>query len=156
MKKLVVYLITCLVISSCGTDIIYAEVKDLPKEGWHKDSIYSFTTDSLVDMPKYLKIGFDLRNTVDYKYRNIYLFVEISIPGQKPIKDTLDHLLMSPDGFWLENVEGSTIKESTKYYKYAIQNPPKGKYTLTVQQGMRDSILTNIVSVGARIEKLEK
>lgn len=156
MKKLIGFISIAFVLASCNSNLIYADFNNIQPNGWHKDSVYSYQTDSLTDMPDFMKIGFDVRNTVDYKYRNLYLFVELEIPGQKVIKDTLDHILMSPDGFWLDEVEGSSIKESTKYYKYAIKNPPQGVYTIKVQQGMRDSILKEIVSVGARIEKLEK
>lgn len=134
---------------------MYAEIKDIPTSGWHKDSVHTFTSDSLTDLPEVIKIGFDLRNKSDYYYRNLWLFVEINIPGQEsPIIDTLDHLLMTADGFWNEGVEGAAIKESVAYYPYAIKNPPAGVYTLKVQQGMRDTVLKDIISIGARIEKV--
>ena len=63
--------------------------------------------------------------------------------------------LMTAEGFWNENVDGSNIKESVKYYKYAIQNPPKGRYSVKIQHGMRDEFLGEIVSIGTRIEKHE-
>lgn len=62
---------------------------------------------------------------------------------------------MTSEGFWSENVDGSNIKESVKYYKYAIQNPPEGSYSVKVQHGMRDEFLGEIVSIGTRIEKHE-
>ena len=47
------------------------------------------------------------------------------------------------------------LKESVAYYPYAIQNPERGIYRIKVQQGMRDSLLQEVVSIGARIEKLD-
>lgn len=149
-------LIGVISLTSCDNTMIYGEDVDIKDHVWHKDSILSFESDSLLDLPQVLKIGVTVRNTVDYKYRNLWLFVEIKLPNKEiPIRDTLNHALMTAEGFWSENVEGSNIKESVKYYKYAIQNPPKGKYSVKVQHGMRDELLSEIVSIGTRIEKHE-
>ena len=149
-------LIGVLTLTSCDNAMIYGEDVDIKDHVWHKDSVLSFESDSLVDLPQVLKIGITVRNTVDYKFRNLWLFVEIELPNKEiPIRDTLNHALMTAEGFWKENVDGSNIKESVKYYKYAIQNPPKGKYRVKVQHGMRDEFLSEIVSIGTRIEKHE-
>lgn len=170
MKFLFFCIISVLSFTSCDSKFIYGEDRNIGVEGWHKDSVFVFKTDSLTDLPPIITIGFNIRNTTDYYYRNMYLFVEINIPGRdKPIKDTLNHLLMTPDGYWMEGIEGASIKESMAYlkdsdaelkesiayYPYAIQNPEKGIYRIKIQQGMRDSVLQEVVSVGARIEKLD-
>ena len=157
MKQFFFAILSVIVLASCDGDFVYGKDVDINADGWHRDSILVFKTDSLVDLPNILKIGFNIRNNADYYYRNMYLFVEIEIPGrEQSIKDTIDHLLMTPDGYWLEGVEGVSIKESVAYYPYAIQNPEQGIYTIKVQQGMRDEVLKDVVSVGARIEKLKQ
>ena len=144
-------------LSSCDGSFIYGEDYNISADGWHKDSTLTFTTDSLTDLPSVITIGLNLRNTKAYSYRNLYLFVEIDIPGKdQPIKDTIDHILMTADGYWSEGVQGGDIKESIVYYPYAIQNPPKGVYTIKVQQGMREQFLKEVISVGTRIQKLDR
>lgn len=157
MKQILFVILTIVMLSSCDSSFVYGEDVDLNPNGWHKDSVIVFKTDSLSELPPIVKIGFNIRNTISYEYQNMYLFVEIDIPGRdKPIKDTIDHSLMTPNGYWKEGVEGSNIKESIAYYPYAIQNPAKGVYTIKVQQGMRTDVLKEVVSIGARIEKLER
>jgi gliding motility-associated lipoprotein GldH len=166
----IIFIIVVVLLTSCDTRFIYGEDYDVDELGWHQDSVYVFETDSLTKLPPLITIGFNIRNTTDYLYRNMYLFVEIQIPGrEKPIKDTLDHILMTPDGYWVEGVQGASIKESMAYlkdkevelkesiayYPYAIQNPERGVYRIKVQQGMRDEVLKDVVSIGARIEKLD-
>jgi gliding motility-associated lipoprotein GldH len=170
MKILFFFNAAIILFTSCDNKLIYGKDLDIGYQGWHQDSIFTFVTDSLTDLPPILTIGFNIRNTTDYKFRNLYLFVEINIPGRdKPIKDTIDHLLMTPDGYWTEGVVGASIKESMvylkdsdvdlkesiAYYPYAIQNPEKGIYRIKIQQGMRDSILEDVVSIGTRIEKID-
>lgn len=144
-------------VTSCDGSFIYGEDYNLSAEGWHQDSTLTFKTDSLTDLPSVVTIGLNIRNTTAYAYRNMYLFVEIDIPGKdQPIKDTIDHILMTADGYWKEGVEGGDVKESVAYYPYAIQNPSKGVYTIKVQQGMREEVLKEVISVGARIQKLDR
>ena len=142
--------------TSCNQSFIYGNDVDINSSGWHKDSILVFKTDSLTDLPSIIKIGFNIRNNIDYYFSNTYLFIEINIPGEEnSLKDTINHILMTPDGYWKDGVEGGGIKESMVYYPYAIKSPPEGVYTIKVQQGMRDEVLKGIVSIGSRIEKVE-
>lgn len=150
------FLTIILFLTSCNKSLIYGDDIDLGSSEWHKDSILVFQSDSIIDLPSMIKIGFNIRNNIDYYYRNMYLFIEVNIPGKaESIKDTINHFLMTPDGYWIDGVEGGNIKESVVYYPYAIKNPPKGVYTITVEQGMRDDVLKGIVSIGSRIEKVE-
>ena len=143
--------------TSCNQSFIYGNDVDINSSGWHKDSILVFKTDSLTDLPSIIKIGFNIRNNIDYYFSNTYLFIEINIPGEEnSLKDTINHILMTPDGYWKDGVEGGGIKESMVYYPYAIKSPPEGVYTIKVQQGMRDDILKGVVSIGSRIEKVER
>lgn len=142
--------------TSCNQSFIHGNDVDINSSGWHKDSILVFKTDSLTDLPSIIKIGFNIRNNIDYYFSNTYLFIEIKIPGEEnSLKDTINHILMTPDGYWKDGVEGGGIKESMVYYPYAIKSPPEGIYTIKVQQGMRDEVLKGIVSIGFRIEKVE-
>lgn len=156
--KLMFFILVGIVLffTSCNQSFIYGNDVDINSSGWHKDSILVFKTDSLTDLPSIIKIGFNIRNNIDYYFSNTYLFIEIKIPGEEnSLKDTINHILMTPDGYWKDGVEGGGIKESMVYYPYAIKSPPEGVYTIKVQQGMRDEVLKGIVSIGSRIEKVE-
>lgn len=169
MKSFFVSALLILILTSCDSKFVYGDDIDIRMDGWHKDSVLVFKTDSLTELPPIITIGINIRNTTDYFYRNMYLFLEIQIPGKEhPIKDTLNHLLMTPEGYWIEGVEGASImesmayledkdvelKESTAYYPFAIQRPENGTYQIKVKHGMRDDFLKEVVSVGVRIEKL--
>ena len=155
MKSLF-FLAIILFCTSCNQSLVFGDDVNLNASGWHKDSILVFKSDSLIDLPSIIKIGFNIRNNIDYSFSNMYLFLEIHIPGKvESIKDTINHILMTPDGYWLDAVEGGNIKESMVYYPYAIKSPPEGVYTIKIQQGMRDEVLKDVVSIGSRIEKVE-
>ena len=157
MKRLITILFAALVLSSCDRSFIYEQNREMNSGAWHKDSIQVFTTDSLtaLELGKAIKIGFNVRNTVDYNFRNLWLFVELELPNGQSIKDTLDHVMMDAQGYWMDGVKGgSSVKESRIYYPYGITNPPAGVYRIKIQHGMRMEALPEILSVGARIEEL--
>lgn len=144
------------ILSSCGQPI-YKENKVISTDGWHKDSVITFETDSLVNLPQDIRLGFELRNTIDYPYRNFWSFISITLPNGSVRLDSIDHSLMTREGYWEDYVEGSGgIKTSSVYYKYRIVDPIPGKYVLTVQHGMREEYLKEIVSISGFIEEFVK
>jgi len=153
-KHILMLLMIAIVISSCDSSVIFDEQKDLQAQQWHQDSVlsYSFEADTL--FCKAVKFSFNIRHNIDYAYKNMWLFVNIDAPNREPIIDTINLEFMDNHGNWLNHVKGGTIKESKHYYRYALPNPPKGLYKIEVKQGMREKVLKNVVSVGARIEKL--
>ncbi len=145
-----------LTLLSCDAKRLYERNVDIKNHSWHKDSILVFNHQSdSVFVPKAITFSFSVRNTIDYEYRNLWMFVELKFPNQKVIKDTINIFLLDEQGFWLDNVQGGNVKESRHYYKFALSKPPKGVYTIKIQHGMRDEYLKEIVSIGARIEKIE-
>lgn len=149
-------LVLAVFLASCGS-AVYEENKDVSEIGWHKDSVYVFETDSLVDLPEAIVFGVNLRNTIDYKYRNFWCYMSIKLPNGKVFSDTIDHSLMSPDGHWLKYVEGNnSIKSSNIFFKYPINKPEPGKYSIKLQHAMRSESLGDIVSISAFIKEFKK
>lgn len=141
---------------ACNSSV-FEQNRDVNENGWHQDSSYVFETDSLTDLPEAIVFGVNIRNTIDYKYRNFWCYMSIELPNGKVFTDTIDHLLMTPDGHWLPSVEGgNSIKSSNVFFKYPINNPEPGQYKLSLNHGMRDKSLENIVSISAFIKAFKK
>lgn len=157
MRKLVGFLLILLVLSACSSDVVFDQNVDIENYQLHQDSIYVFETDSLTefDLGKAIRFGLNFRNTTDYKYRNVWFFMEITVPDGKVYRDTIQNVLMTTDGFWMDHVTGNSIKESKAYYKYGISNPISGRYKVAIQQGMRDEVLEEVVSIGVCIEQIK-
>ena len=158
MNKISIYILgfSIVFLTRCGSSV-YEENIDVTDLAWHKDSIYVFETDSLTKLPDAVVFGVNIRNTIDYKYRNIWCYMSITLPNGKVFSDTIDHYLMTPDGYWLENVDGNNaIKSSNIFFKYPINNPESGKYSITLQHAMRGEVLEDVVSVSAFIKEFKK
>lgn len=94
----------------------------------------------------------NVRNDIDYKYSNLWLFVKITQPGDTTVTDTFEITLADPAGKWLGKGFGG-IKTSENLYKKSVFFPEKGTYKIAVQHGMRDIVLEGITDVGIRVEK---
>ncbi len=153
MKKInYLILITLIfVCSSCIKQSEYANVVSLPNEQWEADNILQFNP-VIQDTLSSYDIHIHIRNTNEYPYSNIYLFVDIIQPDNTMLKDTVQGILADSKGNWLGKGKGR-IKNNDFLYKYNIKFQQKGKYVFVVEQAMRIQNIEGIVSIGMEIVK---
>jgi gliding motility-associated lipoprotein GldH len=142
-----------LVMAACGRSSLYDEMVTLPEEGWYKDELAKFEVmidDTVQGYDFYLNI----RNDVEYRYSNLYLFMITRFPNGNVSRDTLECILATPEGKWLGKGWGA-VKENTLLLNPNMRFPLKGKYEFLFQQAMRTDTLKNIRDIGIRIIKSE-
>ena len=94
----------------------------------------------------------NVRNSNNYKFSNLYIFMHTKWPTGENETDTLQLFLASPDGKWLGNGLGDIyenqiqLKQNFKFYR-------SGQYRFTLEQAMRLNPLPGIIDMGIRIEK---
>ena len=142
---------------SCDENRIFDEYKTI-NDGWHKDSIVTFTFEEEVSK-KPANMFINVRNNDDYEFSNLFLIVKMEQPKGKIKVDTLEYQMANPDGSLMG--EGfSDIKESKLWYKEKVSFPEIGKYKVSIQQAVRQTgkvkgveKLNGVTEVGFRIEK---
>jgi gliding motility-associated lipoprotein GldH len=155
MKKIVlqivlgsIFLITVL---ACNNGGIYGEYKTIPRATWHSDSILVFQVpviDTLLNHNLYINV----RNDIEYKYSNLWLFIDIVQPGDSTaVTDTLELTLADPTGKWLGHGFGG-VKTNETLFKKNVFFPVSGNYEIQIKQGMRGQQLDGITEVGVRVE----
>lgn len=148
-------LIILLFLSACGRNELFTAFHSFPKETWDKDEVVVFKTDSLDGSMDKVQWSIPLRHSIEYPYRNLWLFVELTQDNGISKKDTLEVVFQLPDGTWLPQVKGSSaVKETTIHLPYYLQKP-KGVYTLSIQHGMRDSLINGMLNLGVQLKQLE-
>jgi gliding motility-associated lipoprotein GldH len=156
MRFIIINLLLCAVISltSCGNKQVFSQYKSVHDHTWQVDSLvkYSFDIDDTTTKHNVL-LG--VRNGVDYSYSNVFLFVKTTFPNKKSISDTVEIMLADPQGKWLGKKVNNLI-DNQILYKRGILFPMKGKYNMTVQQGMRDAKLNHVFDVGVTVEQTQK
>ena len=91
------------------------------------------------------------RNTLDYSYRNIYFFVEISYGDNVFLYDTLQYSITNKYGQWLGGVMGYK-KDNYFDFKENVIFQNKGQYRFTIKHGMREDQLIGTSELGFKIQ----
>lgn len=138
-------------ISSCTQNIIYDEQVTIENARWYKGESAKFTV-NVHDSTAVYDFFLTVRNTTDYRFSNLYVFLLTSFPNGNLSRDTIECVLADYTGKWLGKGLGS-IKENTILLKQNLRFPLTGNYTFLVQQAMRLDTLQGISNVGLRIEK---
>lgn len=145
----IIFLISLL---ACNKSSLINEYRTIPKAVWNRDSMVVFqipVTDTLQRHNLFLGV----RNDINYKYSNLWLFVEIIQPGDTTVvKDTFEFTLADPTGKWLGSGFGG-VKTNEVLFKGNVYFPVVGKYDIKIQHGMRGKLLEGITDIGFRVER---
>jgi len=140
-----------MVLSSCRQRVVYHNMQSVEDEKWDKE------LEKVFDVPVYDTLALhelyiDIRNTTDYDYSNLYLFLDIEFPDGLVIRDTIECILAHRDGRWKGRGFGR-IRSHRFLFRDDVWFPEQGTYYFRVTHGMRYDTLTGISDVGLRIER---
>lgn len=133
--------------------IAFKDSKKIESEMWSatKPVLFDF---SIKDISKPYSVIVSVANNDDYRYSNLYLFVDIYMPNKKVVRDTVDFILANEQGKW--SGSGLFAPFMSEYqYKKNILFPVAGKYRIALEQAMRcdNGILDGIAEVGVSVEQ---
>ena len=138
---------------SCNNNSIY-DHNELVSKPWAADqkAVFNFEIDDTLSA---FNFYINIRNTTDYNYSNLYLFIRTDFPDGRFSIDTAEIFLADINGNWLGDGFGE-IKDNQRLFRKRGRFPMKGMYRITFEQAMREENLVGIEAVGIRIEKSEK
>lgn len=135
-----------MLLTSCSTDTVYSQFVAIPSGEWQVDSamVFDYTIDDA--QPDYRMVVY-VRHTERYPYQNMWLFID---NGAR--RDTIEFYLADDRGQWLGNrhhgfIEMPVLLEDNYHF------PDTGSYHLSIQHGMRDSLLRGVMDVGVEISR---
>jgi len=146
LSSILIFLLLCA--SACTHKETFCSFRSLKESNWHKDSVLRFdvpVTDSL----SALDVLIEIRNTNDYPYKNLWLFVHCTTPSGESRRDTVECLLADDFGKW--QGKGLSLFELAIPYEQNIRYPRTGTYSYRIKQAMRDDVLKGISDVGLKV-----
>lgn len=150
-KKLLLLLCFPILLQSCVDENVKVDTfVSIPHETWSYIKPIKATLE-VPDSTQAYNIYVNFRHTADYRYSNIWLRFHIIGPNQRDIPLRQEFQLAMPDGKWLGNGSGNLYSYQLIYkqnYKFA----GTGKYTLIVEQNMRDNPLKGVSDAGIYVE----
>lgn len=142
-----------LLLQACNYHSLYDENISVDEKGWYKDDLAKFEV-TVTDTLQLYNFYINIRNTVDYRYRNLYIFMDTEFPNNNVSRDTLEFILADIEGKWLGKGWGS-VKENTVLISADMRFPLAGVYEFKIQQAMRQDTLKGIKNMGIRITPTE-
>lgn len=153
-KSVIILLIAGLMslLSACSHDIVYSRFMPISypdgtitsSDKWAIDSVLRFDY-AISDTAADYRMIVYVRHSERYPYQNMWLFI-----GDGQRQDTIEFYLADDRGQWLGDqnhgfIEMPVLLEEEKHF------PDTGAYSLTIQHGMRDSLLRGITDIGVEI-----
>jgi len=151
IKNAIIIAFIAISLFSCDNNRVFEENTDFKLFDWKYDEKVDFEFKLEDTTPKNIFVNF--RHTSIYSYRNAILKLTVTNPkGEKEILD-INIPLSEPNGMWFGECSGNICD-----IKYPINYSftEKGLYVFSFEQNMRENPLTNVMSVGLRIEKQNK
>lgn len=149
----IVLLIGVIFFAACSTDYVVNQNTNLPQFGWRINDTIVFEA-NIDDTLTGYDFTVNIRNSVDYRYSNLYFFMLTEFPNGNRARDTIEFILANREGKWLGKGWGS-VKENEITLNKNMRFPLIGKYKFAFQQAMRADTLTGIVSVGLKISEAD-
>jgi gliding motility-associated lipoprotein GldH len=136
---------------SCDRNMVYSRFSKIEGGTWGWEDPKKFRVE-ISDTTHMHNIYIQVRHTVDYPLRNLYIFVGVEGPSGQQLKDTVNIIIAEPDGTWKGRGVGR-LKELRFLYRKNTIFGETGTYTFTLEQGMRTPELP-VTDVGVRIERV--
>lgn len=130
------------------------EWKNLDKYTWYKRKPVKIPVE-IKDTGYYYNLSVNLRVTNDYKYSNIWLNLSTIDPKGKKTKEPVMLTLADHTGIWAGHNLGHIISFQIPVQKDKVYTTA-GKYVFELEQFMRDTVLTEVVSVGIKLDKQQE
>lgn len=137
----------------CKKDYFYAKSKTIENQKWSKNDIQGFTF-YIEDTINTYNFIINLRNTTEYEYQNLYLFMNTIYPDKTSSRDTLELIMADPTGRWLGKGKGF-FRDNLFMFKKNVSLPMQGNYRIEFIQAMRTDTLKGIDEIGLRIQKTQ-
>lgn len=106
-------LFALLLMAACDHDVVSEQIAEVKGEKWKASEVVKCEFD-IEDVEAYYTMELEVRNTVDYPYRNLYLFVDIETPDTMKYSDTVQLFLADNAGRWYG--KGSRLKDRSYYF----------------------------------------
>lgn len=137
--------------SACGNEVLIDTNIEFEKKSWEVKNTFksSFEVSDTINNYNFF---ITLRNTDEYAYQNLFVFLKTEFPNGKTKLDTINCPLANRQGKWLGKGFGG-VYDNRVLYMARKRFPLMGKYNISIEHAMRDEELLGILDIGVRIEK---
>ena len=151
ITKLFAYVALLLIGTSCSKTPYFDEVYSCKNHEWLQTVKPKFVID-VKEADKNYVFTLTLRTTTDYKYSDLWIYMNTISPDGKKAREPFKICITNPDGTWIGIKTGTIVENQFKFGKSKL--PLKGKYTFTLEQGITESKIDQVLDIGLNVEEV--
>jgi gliding motility-associated lipoprotein GldH len=152
--KHVLYLMTLLFLfASCDETAYYQKSFGFKNNMWSQDVKPKFEVE-FQDTIKLYDFVLTLRTTTDYKYSNLWIFLNSTPPVGESVREPYEIKTTFPDGSWIGKETGTIVEHQLVFKRRRL--PFKGKYKFTVEQAITEKTINEVLDISLRVEELKE
>lgn len=149
-----IFFITCLGLAGCTKNSIYAETRELPDGVWNYPNLLNFEFE-ISDTLSVYNLDLEIEHSTDFPYQNLYSRIFTGFPSGNRLEKILSLELADKSGKWQGKCSGSRCKLNIPIQENAYFNQV-GRYSLALEQYMRQDSLPGVFAVSLMVIKAEK
>ena len=148
-----VVLLSLAFLISCESAPTFEKSYVFENKEWKQDIKPSFTVD-IKDASKDYDFVLTLRTTTEYKYSNLWVYMNTKTPNGEKAREPFELKITNPDGSWIGKKTGTIVENSLNFKRRKL--PLKGKYTFILEQGITDSKINQVLDIGLVVTEAKK
>ncbi|MEJ6490948.1 MAG: gliding motility lipoprotein GldH [Flavobacteriales bacterium] len=148
MTKVLFILALGFALSGCGDTPYYDKTYSFEEKEWNQRVMPSFTVD-IKDTSKVYDFILTLRTTTSYSYNNLWVFLNSKTPSGLIAREPFQIRIANEDGSWFGTKSGTVVENPLVFRSRKF--PEKGKFTFTVEQGITEETIDEVLDIGLRL-----
>lgn len=145
-----VFSFLCVVLfSACEKQPFYEKGYSFEKNTWTQRVKPRFVID-VKDISKPYTFMVTVRTTTDYKYSNLWMYMNTVTPDGQKGREPFQMIITNPDGTWTGKKTGTVVETSLFFKKRKL--PKKGKYVFIIEQGITEAEVDQILDIDFRVD----
>ncbi len=152
LNYLVALATVVLLFSACSEAPFYEDVQSFDGNEWKQSQKPKFNVD-IKDTNELYDFVLTVRTSTSYKFNNLWIFWTTKTPKGQVVREPFEIKVANPDGSWIGNNSGTVVENQLRFSRRKM--PEKGKYSFTIEQGITQPTLKEVLDIGFKIEKVK-
>ena len=142
-----------LLLQACESPAFYNKSYAFKDHKWSQDVKPSFLID-FKDTVTLYDFVITLRTTTDYKYNNLWVFLNTTTPNRKSVREPYEIKTTYPDGSWIGKKTGTVVEHQLVFKRRRL--PFIGKYKFVLEQGISEKVIDEVLDVSLRVQEVKE
>jgi gliding motility-associated lipoprotein GldH len=149
--RYVLFLVTLLFFfASCEDNAFYQKSFGFKNNSWSQNVKPKFVVE-FQDTTKLYDFILTLRTTTDYKYSNLWIFLNSTPPVGESVREPYEIKTTFPDGNWIGKETGTVVEHQLVFKRRRL--PFKGNYKFVIEQAITQKTIDEVLDISLRIEE---